>query len=236
MENLKRKFYFGEVDYLGHGRKDCAVEVEMNYKDRGDGRRELSICGDIWNARHSDIYCGGQCLDTIAEYVRTPLFKKLHHLWKLYHLNAMHPECVHQYELGWTEAARKKVPIYTFALTSNSTQKRKKIKDIANKSRLDSGSASITPEEQHLLSLEYTTTSPVDSLPSHLAQYYKLDKTETKALGWLRPTDHPDGLLGNPCPVCGYRYGTSWNHFPISEEDENLILYLLQHGELPKTV
>jgi hypothetical protein len=29
-------------------------------------------------------------------------------------------------------------------------------------------------------------------------------------LAWVRPEDHPDGLLTKPCPVCGYRYGTAW--------------------------
>lgn len=29
-------------------------------------------------------------------------------------------------------------------------------------------------------------------------------------LGWVRPDEHPDGLLGKPCDECGYRYGTAW--------------------------
>lgn len=29
-------------------------------------------------------------------------------------------------------------------------------------------------------------------------------------LGWVRPDEHPEGLLGVPCPTCGYKYGTSW--------------------------
>ena len=28
--------------------------------------------------------------------------------------------------------------------------------------------------------------------------------------GWIRPDEHPNGLLGKPCPVCGYRYGSAW--------------------------
>ena len=30
--------------------------------------------------------------------------------------------------------------------------------------------------------------------------------------GWVSPDEHPDGLLGRPCPVCGYGYGTAWRH------------------------
>ncbi len=29
-------------------------------------------------------------------------------------------------------------------------------------------------------------------------------------LVWITPNEHPDGLLGAPCPVCGYKYGTKW--------------------------
>jgi hypothetical protein len=29
-------------------------------------------------------------------------------------------------------------------------------------------------------------------------------------LGWVRRDEHPHGLLAFPCPVCGYKYGTSW--------------------------
>jgi hypothetical protein len=29
-------------------------------------------------------------------------------------------------------------------------------------------------------------------------------------LGWIRQDEHPEGLLGKPCGVCGYEYGTRW--------------------------
>lgn len=50
---------------------------------------ELSICGNIWNARHTDIVCGGQCIDTIAEYVRTPKMQQILAMWQKFHLNGM---------------------------------------------------------------------------------------------------------------------------------------------------
>ena len=33
---------------------------------------------------------------------------------------------------------------------------------------------------------------------------------DEKALGWLYPKEHPDGLLCRPCPTCGYEYGSKW--------------------------
>ncbi len=31
-------------------------------------------------------------------------------------------------------------------------------------------------------------------------------------LVWVRRDEHPEGLLCEPCPTCGYRYGTAWKH------------------------
>jgi hypothetical protein len=41
--------------------------------------------------------CGGQCLDTIAEYIKgNETFDKIYHFWKLYHLNDMHAGTIEQ--------------------------------------------------------------------------------------------------------------------------------------------
>jgi hypothetical protein len=34
-------------------------------------------------------------------------------------------------------------------------------------------------------------------------------------LGWIRPDEHPDGLLAKPHPECGYRYGSAWLYEPL---------------------
>lgn len=70
---------------------------------------ELSICGSIWNASHTDIWCGGQCLDTMAEYVKTPLFREIYNLWKRYHLNGARAGTPEQENAikEWTQAGNK---------------------------------------------------------------------------------------------------------------------------------
>lgn len=35
-------------------------------------------------------------------------------------------------------------------------------------------------------------------------------KKELKYKQWVYETEHPEGILCKPCPICGYRYGTSW--------------------------
>ncbi len=142
---MKKVFEFGKIDFRGTGKKRNLVTIEMEYKECGDKKR-FSVRGCVWNARRTDIICGGQILDTIAEYVADPVFLEIHRLWRLYHLNGMHPECEHQAALGWREL-------------------------------------------------------------------YK---------------EHPKAVIGKECPVCGYKYGSRWNYFPIPADDEKIIIDLLR--------
>ena len=103
----RKVFDFGKIDYMGRGRKDCPVSVTVELRECGgekvvtrDGKStgeycnkyiELSVCGDVWNRLHTDIYCGGQCLDEIAKHVKSPLFCQIYTFWKKYHLNGAHP-------------------------------------------------------------------------------------------------------------------------------------------------
>ena len=103
---VKKVFYFGKVDYKGIGRKDCAVDVTIELRECGgeevfthDGKPtvehcnkyiEFAACGNIWNHMHTNTYCGGQCLDEIAKYIKSPLFHQIYIFWKKYHLNGMH--------------------------------------------------------------------------------------------------------------------------------------------------
>ena len=107
---MERKFTFGKIDYYGTGRKINAVEVEVRLSDKG----VFTASGTIWNSKHTDCVCAGQCLDTIAKYVKAPQFKKIHRLWKQYHLNDMHAGTVAQEEAlekagltGWASNYRE---------------------------------------------------------------------------------------------------------------------------------
>jgi hypothetical protein len=45
-----------------------------------------------------------------------------------------------------------------------------------------------------------------------------LERVERKGVGWVRPEEHPDGLLCKPCKVCGYKYGSEWKREEIPAE------------------
>lgn len=111
---MKKTFDFGKIKYTNQSRAVNLVTVEVELRrcggetiftvDRKTGEKtitgktpeyvELSICGNIWDSHHYDIVCGGQCLDTIAEYKEQlqdkEVFETLYELWKKYHLNGMH--------------------------------------------------------------------------------------------------------------------------------------------------
>ena len=70
---MRKRFTFGKIDFYGRGRKINAVEVDIELSDKG----VFTASGTIWNSKHTDCVCGGQCLDTIAKYIKNPTFKSL---------------------------------------------------------------------------------------------------------------------------------------------------------------
>lgn len=45
-----------------------------------------------------------------------------------------------------------------------------------------------------------------------------LPSSEKKLSGWVYPTEHPEGVLCKPCPVCGYKYGSAWLREELPQE------------------
>lgn len=94
---INKTFSFGKIAYRSK-KKINPVDVTISLHV-SDGKIEFTASGNIWNHIHTDIYCGGQCLDTIAEYIHSPKFKTIHRLWKSYHLNTMHAGTKEQEDL-----------------------------------------------------------------------------------------------------------------------------------------
>ncbi len=226
---MKKRFDFGGIDYYGRGSRRNAVTVDIEYTEK-DGKKVFTASGMIWNSTRSDCIRGGQCLDTIAQYIKNPTFKQIFRLWNLYHLNDMHPECEHQAAAGWQEKAAEKVTLYKFTMTTEAITEQSRTKSAALRAAQDGETLRLSKEKRLILGLNYSITHHSETLPETIAQYYKLKSTETKTLGWLRESEHPNGILCKPCPVCGYAYGSKWVYFPIPEEDEKIIYKLLEEA------
>ena len=106
---MRKTFKYGKIDYSGKGRKAYAVDIEVELREDRFERPVFTVCGNIWNTKHTDIVCGGQCLDEIARYVHNPEFKFWYTMWKKYHLNDMNAGTPEQEEAirQWKEAGNK---------------------------------------------------------------------------------------------------------------------------------
>ncbi|MHC4977189.1 MAG: hypothetical protein ACYTF7_11375 [Planctomycetota bacterium] len=188
-----------------------------------DGK-QLSITGvegplEDGDARGS---CG-QCidalerLDALHEGWSPNDVRKLAEIWRAWHLNNMRAGCEHQ-RANWNPA--EPIQLYHYRLNTDiSTQRRKIQQD--HERRLKAGeTVTATDEELRLLKLPHSVTTDGDSENSPDPIEYSLDKRSTrwpggieqKTAGWVRPHEHPKGLLTKPCEVCGYEYGTKWLH------------------------
>lgn len=85
-----RTISFGKISfYRSNGRKINEVEIDVSIRD-WNGYDELSICGSVWNHIHSDIICGGQCIDDediTCHFKDDPLYNGILDIWKNCHLH-----------------------------------------------------------------------------------------------------------------------------------------------------
>ena len=93
MENMRKKINFGKIDYYQRGRKINAVDLEIELRKSDTDKPTFSVCCNVWNASHTDIIAGGQCLDDaniVRKMAHNRLYMEILNLWKKYHLNDMH--------------------------------------------------------------------------------------------------------------------------------------------------
>lgn len=58
-------------------------------------------------------------------------------------------------------------------------------------------------------------SKPLNSYGKHFeGQHY----ASWNMLTWVKPSEHPDGLMTVPCPECGYKYGTAWLTMEVPDE------------------
>lgn len=208
---------------------------------------ELSICGVVGPQRNGNCKgSAGQCIDEIRSGEPTEewtheMLQKFCDIWDRWHLNHMNPCCEHQRELGWMKNVGDEVKIEKWTLTNEAS----KAKKAAEKKAIDFLKAGKsfypTKEEVAYANMPYEVkVYNGEGIPYHDTIYldaYELKEKdclgrsniEYKKRGWISYSEHPLGLLGRPCPVCGYKYGHSWKK---EEVPEKIIKWLF---DLPAT-
>jgi hypothetical protein len=195
--------------------KDGIVYCEITFADG-----KLSIHGVIGPMSNGDSRGGcGQINISFRECYPDPtfiegwtaeLFARFLSTWDRWHLNDMRAGCQHQRE-AW---------------------------DIAVED------ATATPEEyaayQTMKARVYAVTMGFDAPKYETLEIaellsfdmVKVEKTEEKAAGWVSHLEHPEGLLSKPCPVCRYKYGSTWLKESVPDD---VIAFLESLPESTKT-
>lgn len=241
-EPFKVDRQIGTID-TGYPRR-AVVTIHAEFDHAG----ELHMTADAERPGARDIDQGGQMQDTLRELAMSTdpaairyaagwddvRLVRVLDLWDRWHLNHMNAACEHQRALGWPEMAAEPRTVYHWRLDPDvSKQVRAALKDA--ETALRRGETVSLPEDVAALArFEETTTSPEPTPPAPVyvaeSETSYRHTSETKTRGWLRPSEHPDGLLTAPCPECGYRYGTEWRKEEIPTSALDLLRELLTPG------
>ena len=191
------------VAKLPEGERSRKVWVNITWDGRG--LRFSGIEGPMYNGDAVGS-CGQIQLPAPHHVERSQHYERIGELWRAWHMNDMVPGCAHQRAAGWGEGEAE---VVTYRLTSEAIKERGRLNRRTTAELMETGRAELDDDERALLALPYTLTgAPNADGPE--AGRYEVERREMKRLGWVRPDEHPEGVLGKPCPECGYQYGTAW--------------------------
>ncbi len=220
--------------WLRVGRGDAGtVWLEVKW----DGKR-LSISGVEGPKANGNARGGcGQIREALEGIEPAPGFtgetlQQLRAVWDAWHLNDVRAGCSHQRAM-WNPS--REVEVVSYKLTSEAYRLRERAREAAADAALSGEAFEPTPTERALAELDDwfrpRFTPPAGGGP--LSACYEVEKRERRALGWVRPEEHPEGMLGRPCEVCGYGYGTAWRR---EEVPAGVVAFLarLPHEDGPR--
>ena len=206
----------------------CKIEIREN--------GELSITGVEGPRTNGD--CFGSCgqiemhlsepggLDTFepAEGWTLERFQEFLKVWDKWHLNHMKPYDEEMEAAGWPELARKEMRGYAFSLTTEAYEAKKAAERAALEALRNDQTFKPHPDQVMAATRpgSYEVWTYADEPePAPVAGYERtkdlwghnkgnMKHPERKTLGWLRPQDHPDGLLTRKLREDGQGYGSAW--------------------------
>lgn len=175
----------------------------------------LHITGVVGPRSNGDCYTCGQCYEEMLHGVANEgwtadALYKLLDIWQRWHMNDMKPYCAHQ--VDWDDD--KECKLYEYKMSDDTYKRRSRLKDSIHKTLLAGEAVQLSESQRRLLGSNVFVKTYADTAPDG----YELYKEYTKHARELYPMDsdskwvgkHPDGILAKPCPVCGYKWGSSW--------------------------
>ena len=174
---------------------------------------------------------GGQCLDHIKEAIgdTDKTFNIIYDMWIKYHLNDMKADCEHQRaDKEFQEQKNKKIICYKWLHLKPELQKEKdELTKKIKKELSENGKINLSQREKIIHNLKDCIYNHIGDYDEYIYQH-KPEDVEYKDANWIDWNKHTDGLLLKKCPVCGYKYGSSWLYMPIEENDLIIIKDLLK--------
>lgn len=143
---------------------------------------------------------------------------KLRDIWNEYHLNDMRPYSPEMKAAGWHKLAERKIDLHHFTQSAESLTHKNAAKGAALDALAKGETFTPTPEQVADYNAPYEVTlwtehgaatpgAPKGYEPKKDITTRRVLSAETKTLGWLRPSEHPEGLLGrklHPGDAHGY--------------------------------
>lgn len=222
LNKTTKKFY----DVKTRFGKTVKVVLEIETRDNNKGELVLSISGALYDTykyvngyRKDPIACGQVDMDIDYEAASDDL-KRILDIWKEYHLNDMHAECIHQEEAGMRKLASQPLYKAEYTMTHDTIMKQREVEDI-KKELVQNGTVTLSQEQQDLYTMKYSIKKfflNADEAKENIPEGYKLREVEATLRGHTSLSESEFGLLGQECPVCGYKYGHGWTYRPIPEE------------------
>lgn len=223
LNKTTKKFY----DVKTRFGKTVKVVLEIETRDNNKGELVLSISGALYDTykyvngyRKDPIACGQVDMDIDYEAASDDL-KRILDIWKEYHLNDMHAECIHQEEAGMRKLASQPLYKAEYTMTHDTIMKQRKVEDFIKKELTQNGTVTLSQEQQDLYKMKYSIKKfflNADEAKENIPDGYKLREVEATLRGHTSLSESEFGLLGKECPVCGYKYGHGWTYRPIPEE------------------
>lgn len=208
-------------------------------KIKYDGER-LSITGVEGPKENGDARGScGQILDHLAVNTFAPgwdagLVERFRRTWADWHLNDMRAGCEHQRQADVSE----KVEVVTYGLTSAAYHERNSLIAVAAQAQASGKGVDLTETGKALILLSdwYKDRFQPPDADSPLSGCFEVKKRESKGIGWVTPNEHPRGLLGRACDVCGYKYGSAWLKEEVPAEVVEFLAGLPESDKVPAWV
>lgn len=223
LNKTTKKFY----DVKTRFGKTVKVVLEIETRDNNKGELVLSISGALYDTykyvngyRKDPIAFGQVDMDIDYEEASDDL-KRILDIWKEYHLNDMHAECVHQEEAGMRELASQPLYKAEYTMTHDTIVKQRGVEDFVKKELTQNGTVTLSQDQRELYTMKYSIKKfflNADEAKENIPEGYKLREVEATLRGHTSLSESEFGLLGKECPVCGYKYGHGWTYRPIPEE------------------